>query len=135
MLTIEEDRIIITETESDDGLQAAVVYDVLYPGTPDIIIFQRDFTIVGDFRTDNDDYDHGYEKITVIRRLSDQREFGYIWWWSPDGDVNGIEPNGEDHGFEFGCTIEDDWDTFQVMYVWLPVEQVSVPTYQIVKPA
>lgn len=74
-----------------------------------------------------EDYYQGIEFMTVIRRKSDGRLFGFQYWEdiSKHGESY-IEPNGDKHGFEYDLESEDEED----WYVFTPVEPFTITGYK-----
>lgn len=81
----------------------------------------------------DDDFYQGLTMTTVIRRLSDNKLFGYTWW--DDISKHGlayVESNGSDFGYEGDCEVEGDYDTFYSYYVFQPVEKWTYEGYRVV---
>lgn len=110
-------------------------YDLVYELESDTDDAGRQYEMVGQF-LENDDFYQGLCKITVIRRLSDNKLFGYSWWddISKHGEAY-IEPNGDEFGLECDTDAEDfDWEKDYVsFYVFEPVEEYSIKAYRVVK--
>lgn len=81
----------------------------------------------------NEDFYQGLNMVTVIRRKSDDKLFGYFWWddISKYGEAM-VEPNGDEFGLECDYNAEGfDWDTDYVSYyVWEPVEAYPITAYR-----
>lgn len=90
----------------------------------------REYDMVGQFLADDDFY-QGLNMVTVIRRRSDGKQFGYFWWndISKHGE-SFVEPNGDEYGLEGYCEADGDWNTFVSFYVWEPVEEYSIKAYR-----
>lgn len=89
----------------------------------------REYTHVGSF-LENGDFYQGLNKISVIRRKSDGKLFGYSWWHdiSKYGDAL-IEPNGSEYGLVCD-TDANDWDNYVSYYVFEPVVESSIVIYK-----
>lgn len=72
--------------------------------------------------------------VQLIRRKSDGQLFGFEYDRT-DGQVL-VEPNGDENGYEFHYHSNFDWDQDYnpVVYVFLPVQEVNITGYKIVKP-
>ena len=106
-------------------------YDLIYElSESNTDINGREYEMVAQALADDDFY-QGLNMVTVIRRKSDGKEFGYFWWddISKHGEAY-IQPNGDEFGLEGYCEVEDDWDTFVSFYVWEPVEEYSIKAYR-----
>lgn len=116
----EPDRVVLTGEWASE-----VLYDVTYSGTENLEKFNEQFeTVHGDFPANPDeDYYQGMLFMSLIRRKSDGRLFGYERWemLAKYDDAPQAEPNGWDYGFE----TDDD------VYVWLPVEPFTITGYKI----
>jgi len=111
-------------------------YDLMYD--TDIIKTDttgRTYRSLGSF-LENDDFYQGLCMITVIRRESDNKLFGYSWWddISKHGESY-IEPNGDEFGLECDTSADDfDWDNDYVScFVFEPVEEYSIKAYKKVR--
>ncbi len=69
-------------------------------------------------------YGEGLEVMSIIRRKSDGRLFGYEHW--SNGGYSSIEPNGDEHNIAH----EGSDDDYSEAYVWLPVEPFTVTGYK-----
>lgn len=109
-----------------DELATDIIYDSLdYAESPkvDVDEFKAAFEVVEPTRKlweadPKEDYYQGISVMTVIRRKSDGQLFGYKYWKpiAKHGE-DYLEPNGDDHGFDFGD------------YVFLPVEPFTITGY------
>lgn len=81
---------------------------------------------------ENDDFYQGLNKITVIKRVSDGKLFGYSWW--EDNSKHGesfVDPNGDEFNLECDSGADDfDWDDFISYYVFEPVEEYPIIAYR-----
>lgn len=106
-------------------------WELLYEGEPKLDRDGREYQMVGQFLEDEDFY-QGLNMITVIRRVSDDKEFGYSWWndISKHGESY-VDSNGEEYGLECDTDVEGfDWDTDYISYyVFVPVEQAPIISY------
>lgn len=104
--------------------------ELLYELNPDSDRAGQKYVMVGQFLEDNDFY-QGLNKITVIRRVEDDKLFGYSWWddISKHGEAY-MESNGDEFGLEGYCEVEDDWDTFVSFAVFEPVEEYSIRAFR-----
>lgn len=127
----EPDRVVLVGEWGSE-----VIYDVTYSGTENISEFLADFEIVsGDYMADPDeDFYQGVLFMSLIRRRSDDRLFGYPVWKmvAKYNDADEAQPNGDEHGFE----TEYEDDSYEVIsrgpfWVWLPVEPFVITGYQI----
>lgn len=89
----------------------------------------------GHFMADpNEDFYQGIEVMSVLKRKSDGRLFGYKYWTpiSKHGESS-VEPNGEDNGLEFEVPDGFNWneDYYPSAYVWLPIEPFTITGYKI----
>jgi hypothetical protein len=95
--------------------------------------YDREYEIVGSF-LENDDFYQGLCMITVIRRKSDGKLFGYSWWndISKHGEAY-IECNGDEYGLEsdVDTDAEDfDWEEdYETYWVFEPVVESSLVIY------
>ncbi|KQO98407.1 hypothetical protein [Leifsonia sp. Leaf264] len=135
-LIVEDDRVVIC-----DKLAVEVINEMLeYSEIPEAAAgFLELFDVVkptGYFLADpNADFYQGLDVMAVIRRKSDGRLFGFKYWTSiakyPD---TSIDPNGEDHGFEFDfdSAANHDWEKDHIasVYVFLPVEPFTITGYK-----
>lgn len=83
---------------------------------------------------ENEDFYQGLNMITVIRRISDGKLFGYSWWddISKHGESY-IESNGDEYEeLEQDTDVEGfDWDRDWISYyVFQPVEEYSITAYR-----
>lgn len=84
---------------------------------------------------ENTDFYQGLNMVTVIRRKSDGRLFGYSWWddISKYGEAY-IQSNGDEFGLECDTTVEGfDWDDYVSYYVFEPVVESSIISYNFVE--
>lgn len=107
-------------------------YDLLTEMNPDTDTQGREYEMV-DQTLENDDFYQGLNKITVIRRKSDGKLFGYSWW--DDISKHGqsyMESNGDEYGIECDTSADDfDWDNDYVSYwVFEPVVEASLVIYK-----
>jgi len=142
-LVVEDDRIIMR-----GSLGPEVLLDIAYSGTPGIEQYKEQFELVKDGGNNNrhlaaEDYYQGLTVMTVIRRKSDGRLFGYSWWddISKHGESS-YGSNGDEHGFEWDDEVrfasqetadeddEEDSDGANSVYVWLPVEPFTITGYR-----
>lgn len=81
----------------------------------------------------NEDYYQGVNVMSVIRRKSDGRLFGFQYWTpiSKHGEAS-IEFDAEKHGFNYEIPEGFDWDNDYLPspYVWLPVEPFTITGYK-----
>lgn len=80
-----------------------------------IATFENEFELLGAHLANTDFY-QGLNKMSVIRRKTDHKLFGFEWFddISKHGESY-YEPNGDEHGYDYGD------------YVFLPVEQYPAP--------
>lgn len=136
-LVVEPDRVIMRGSLGPD-----VLLDIAYSGT-------EGYELVKDGGNNShhlaaEDYYQGLTVMTVIRRKSDGRLFGYCWWddISKHGESQ-YSSNGDEHGFEWDDDVrfageekdaeaddEEDSDGASTVYVWLPVEPFTITGYQ-----
>lgn len=79
---------------------------------------------------ENTDFYQGLCMITVIRRKSDGKLFGYSWW--DDISKHG-ESYMESNGGEFEETDDQDWtddESWISYYVFEPVEPFTIQAYR-----
>lgn len=114
MKTVDPDWPVFELGEEDSA------YDLLCEMTPNKDSQGREYEMVTQ-TLENEDYYQGLNMITVIRRKSDGKLFGYSWWddISKHGESY-MDPNGD----EFD--LEVDW----VAYVFEPVEPYSITLYR-----
>jgi hypothetical protein len=76
----------------------------------------------------SDDFYQGRDMMSVIRRKSDGKLFGYQWW-EGDGKYGEAEydSNGDEFGLEGGFNDEGDYYSF---YVFQPVKEWIYVGYQ-----
>lgn len=107
-------------------------YSLMYELEPNIDSAGREYEMVTQCLEDDDFY-QGLNMITVIKRKSDGKLFGYSWWRdnSKHGESD-IESNGGQFGLECDVSAEDfDWyDDFVYYYVFQPVEPYSITAYR-----
>lgn len=126
MKTLDPDWPVFIQKGED---QEEIVYEL--EGKTDT--YGREYETVGAF-LENDDFYQGLCKITVIRRKTDGKLFGYSWWddISKHGQAY-IEPNGDEYGLEsdVDTDAEDfDWDEDSETYwVFEPVVESSLVIY------
>lgn len=117
-LEVEPNRVIMRGDWATE-----VIYGVTYSGTENIETFNEQFSIESGKRLadPNEDFYQGVMFMALIRRKSDNRLFGYPYWWrlGKYEENEDEEPNGEEHG------LDED------AYVWLPVEPFTVTGYTI----
>jgi hypothetical protein len=108
-----------------DPLAVEIILNLMWDGEEDKGEFDSLFEMVGDYLADEDFY-QGLDKVTVIRRKSDDRLFGFQWWddISKHGEPY-YEPNGDEHGFDY--ELDASW------YVFLPVEPFTIEAFRIAK--
>jgi len=144
-LVVEDDRVIMRGSLGPD-----VLLDIAYSGTTGYEQFKELFELVKDGGDNShhlaaEDYYQGLTVMTVIRRKSDGRLFGYCWWddISKHGSSQ-YESNGDEHGFEWDEDVrfaqdsadaddegdDDDSDGANSVYVWLPVEPFTITGYR-----
>lgn len=92
----------------------------------------REYSHVGRFLSDDDFY-QGLNMVSVIKRRSDDKIFGFFWW--DDISKHGeslVEANGEEFGLECNTDADDfDWDNDYVSYyVFVPVEPYPITAYK-----
>lgn len=106
-------------------------YSLLYEMEPNTDRDGREYEMVTQALEDDDFY-QGLNMITVIRRKSDGKLFGYSWWndISKHGE-SCMESNGDEFGLECDTDVEGfDWDTDYISYyVFEPVEEYSITAY------
>ena len=106
--------------------------ELIYELNPSTDRDGREYEMVGQFLSDDDFY-QGLNMVTVIKRKSDGKEFGYFWWndISKHGDAY-IESNGDEYGLIPDDFPDDfDWDNdFVYHYVFVPVEKYTIPAYR-----
>ena len=105
---------------------------LMYELEPNVDTKGREYEMVTQCLEDDDFY-QGLNMVTVIRRKSDGKLFGYSWWndISKHGEPY-IQSNGDEFGIEFDTDDEDfDWDNdYPSYYVFEPVEEYSIPAYR-----
>ena len=86
----------------------------------------RKYEYVGHF-LENDAFYQGLNMITIIKRKSDGKLFGYSWWddISKNGDSY-IESNGDEY-FDQDWVNEESWID---RYVFTPVEEYPIKAFK-----
>lgn len=128
---IEDDRVIVF-----DDLGESVVLDEFSDIEDGIKAnWDANFELVGDnFLQPDEDFYQGLNFLTVIKRKSDGRLFGYERWEPVAKNAETyLDANGDQHGFENweipdGFNWDDDY--FPTVYVFLPVEPVMLPGFK-----
>lgn len=132
-MTLSTDYPVFENTGEEESIEA-IIYDVRFPSDGPITDRAgRQYEFVGKYLADDDFY-QGLNMVSVIRRLADNKLFGYFWWddISKYGD-SFVEPNGEEFGLECDCSADDfDWDNdyYVSYYVWVPVEEYPIKAYR-----
>lgn len=113
MKTLNPDFPVFRLSEHDDN------YMLLCEMEPDTDTEGRRYEMVTQCLEDDDFY-QGLNMITVIKRISDGKLFGYSWWddISKHGEAY-MESNGDEFGLD-AYESEDGWYTY---YVFEPVHQ------------
>lgn len=112
-----------------------LIHDVAWSETRNIELFETDFEVVsGHHMADpKESFYQGVEFMSLIRRKSDGRLFGYPRWEpvAKHAEAPDVEPNGDDHGLE--STWNDDYTDYVTgpFWVWLPVEPFTITGYRI----
>lgn len=111
--------------------QGDSMYELLCEMEPNTDYAGREYEMVGQF-LESDAFYQGLCKITVIRRISDGKLFGYSWW--DDISKHGqsyMESNGDEFGLECDTDVDDfDWDDFVSYFVFEPVESYFITAYR-----
>lgn len=126
-LVNEPDRVIMRGEWATE-----IIYNVTWSETENIAAFETDFEIVDGDHQAGTDYYQGLAFMSLIRRKSDGRLFGYPTWrpLAKHADTGDVDPNGEDHGFEY--EFDTDYNVIGgEIYVWLPVETFTITGYRI----
>lgn len=117
----EPDRVVLV---GEWGLE--IIYYVTYSGTENLAEFLSEFEIVtGNFMADpGEDFYQGVLFMSLIRRLSDGKLFGYERWENVAkyNDADEAQPNGDEHGFES--------ESETPYWVWLPVKPFTITGYE-----
>lgn len=126
-----------------DELAESVIYDTL--GFPDDEsgeagedAFKEQFELVKSVRgfflaNPRDVFYQGVDVMRVIRRKSDGALFGFQYWTPIAKHTEAVvEPNGDEHGFEFDVPDGFDWDNdyYPAPYVFLPIEPFTIVGYK-----
>lgn len=130
----EEDRIVVydhfaeavvynnleeDEDESDEYNESIKAFIAMYE------VLSNGQSYYCQFMTEqNPDFGEGMTVMSVIRRKSDGRLFGFSHW--ANGGYSSMEPNGDDHDLE---DVEDDDTCASSIYVWAPVEPFVITGY------
>lgn len=100
-----------------------VVLDRLWFGSENVKEFQKSFEIVNPpaLADPFEAFLQGAYFVRLIRRLSDDKLFGYLYWGPIGGGEStiSVKPNGLEYGYN-----ED-------VYVWRPVKPFSVTGYRL----
>lgn len=126
--TLDPDYPVFTLSSDEDK------YDLLYEMIPNTDRDGREYEMVTQ-ALESEDFYQGLNMITVIRRKSDGRLFGYSWWddISKHGESY-IEENGDEYGIEQPKDTDSDdfdWDNDWVhFYVFVPVEPFNIIGYR-----
>lgn len=130
----EDDRVLVFDDFAGEVIHSKYWSYSEFPETRDKFLEQ--FDVVGSelFGDPDEDFYQGIKFITVIKRKSDGRMFGYEHWEpvAKHADPE-LEPNGEEHGFDWDIPDNFNWDDdyFPNVYVFLPVEPFTITGYQI----
>jgi hypothetical protein len=102
-------------------------YEFLYDGGEKTDNSGRTYETVGEFMEDTDWY-QGMNMITVVRRKSDGKAFGFSWW---QGGGKYGEPYLEDNGYDYDLEPDnaDDLGDWQYL-VFKPVEKWTYESYR-----
>lgn len=107
-------------------------FELIYELVPNTDSQGREYEMVTQALADTDFY-QGLNMVTVIRRLSDGKLFGYFWFddISKHGESY-VESNGEDFGLKgYDDSGDFDWDNEYVSYyVFEPVEPFDIQGYR-----
>lgn len=124
----EPDRVVLVGEWGSE-----IIYDVTYSGTENLSEFLSEFEIVkGDFMADPDeDFYQGVLFMSLIRRLSDGKLFGFPVWKmvAKYNDADEAQPNGEEHGFESEWDENDEY-VKGPYWVWRPVKPFTITGYE-----
>lgn len=135
----EEDRVILFDSLAND-----VVYgNIDYPDDDKATeAFLAEFEWVENPHTHywlgnpEDRHYQGLDVVAVIRRLSDDRLFGFQFWKSISkyGEAY-FEGNGSEHGFDWEIPDGYKWDEdyYPDTYAFLPVEEFHITGYKIAR--
>ena len=102
----------------DSDTAESVIYAILYG--PELEEFNLEYQIITDRALNDPDerFHEGVAMVTVIKRLSDNKLFGYPWW-----------QQASNHGEPYNESNTDEGD-----YAWYPVEEFTVTGYTIKEP-
>lgn len=119
----------VFEVKGSDG-----AYLLLCEMLPSTDTAGREYEMVTQCLEDDDLYQVAH-MITVIKRKSDSRLFGYSWYQAVDKHGEDyMESNGDEYGLEFeGDTdAEDfDWDNdYPSYFVFVPVVENHIVSYR-----
>lgn len=144
-LTVNEDEVVILGDAARDILFAdkgeiifsrESITDAQVEEFNSLFAILAEDNVLGD---PNEDFYQGVTFIKVIRRLSDDKLFGYTYWTpvSKNGETY-LEANGTDHGYNFPDELTDapgfNWDEDYVSaWVFLPVKPFTVTGYELVE--
>lgn len=131
---VEEDRLLLFDEFGAEAVQSKYWRYSEFPETRDK--FLEEFELVGAelFGDPKEDFYQGILFITVFRRKSDGRLFGYPHWEPVAKHAEAyLEPNGGEHGFDWDIPEGHNWDDDYLpeVYVFLPVEPFTITGYQI----
>lgn len=133
MTNLDADYPVFEERCDEDGGVREVILDLRFPSDSPIVDRDgREYDFVGKYLENEDSY-QGLNMITVIKRKSDDKLFGYSWW--DDISKHGssyVESNGDEFGLECDTDADGfDWDTDYISYyVWQPVEAYYITAYR-----
>lgn len=128
---IETDRIIMYGDWAE-----GVIFDVLYGENADLESdFHEHFEIVNEpsyvMADPDEDFYQGVSFMSIIKRKSDGRLFGYEYWQpvaKHDSDAI-VEENGDELGLQPEYVDEDHYCP---IYVWRPIEPFTITGYRLV---
>lgn len=137
---VEEDKLIVFD-DFGDYLCAGSFDDELFiyeDGMKEKLDnFKEAFEIVNMGRNimgdPNESFYQGVNFVKLVRRKSDGKLFGFDYFrmLSDISNETGIEPNGDEHGYDFEVPNDFNWeeDYYPSVYVWLPVKTFTITGY------
>lgn len=128
---VEDNKIVVY-----DELANTIIDNVSWGYDPELEeLFLNEFEVIHGTHPATKSFGKYQAVMSVIKRKSDGKLFGFEYDYGPFGGENHIESNGEFYGYGFEPPADFDWenDHFPLAYVWLPIEPFTIIGYKVTK--